>query len=218
MVIPSRCLTYPRKRTGRAVPALCPGRVLLARIPLGQAPSLHPLRGWVAAVRPVRRRPLGCLRRFHLRARVGSAIATLSAAPVLVRGLRRYYGPVRLPIPVHHRRASLDFPTRPVTPSVTGEDGISRFPREVVPHVLGVFDRAGSRNASRWRRPGCCLPPSPTASAPRSEFLSRLNTRPARTPVNASSRPRGLPRMTRGRRGSLTLRTYDSFIHNTSPI
>ena len=49
--IPSRCLTYPLQRTGRALPAQCPGRVLLARIPFGQAPFLHPLRGPVAAGR-----------------------------------------------------------------------------------------------------------------------------------------------------------------------
>ena len=37
-------LTYPLKRTGRACPALCPGHVLLNRIPLGQPPSLRGLR------------------------------------------------------------------------------------------------------------------------------------------------------------------------------
>ncbi len=37
-------LTYPLKRTGRAWPALCPGHVLLNRIPLGQPPSLPGLR------------------------------------------------------------------------------------------------------------------------------------------------------------------------------
>lgn len=33
--------TYPFQRTGRACPARRPGRVLLARVPVGQAPSLH---------------------------------------------------------------------------------------------------------------------------------------------------------------------------------
>ena len=37
-------LTYPLKRTGRACPALCPGHVLLKRIPLDQPPSLRGLR------------------------------------------------------------------------------------------------------------------------------------------------------------------------------
>jgi hypothetical protein len=38
------CLPYPLQRTGRAGPALSPGRVLLVRVPLGQSPSLHRLR------------------------------------------------------------------------------------------------------------------------------------------------------------------------------
>jgi hypothetical protein len=37
-------LSYPFQRTGRIDPALSLGRVLLARIPLGQTPSLHLLR------------------------------------------------------------------------------------------------------------------------------------------------------------------------------
>ena len=56
-------------------------------------------------------------------------------------------------------------------------------------YVLGVLDRAGSRNASQYRRPGCGLPPLPAASAPQSNCLSRLDTRPARTPVNAAPPP-----------------------------
>src|ERR1700730_2974084 len=73
--------SYPFQRTRRVVPARCPGRVLLARVPLGQTPSLHPLR----------RRLLN-----------------------LVRGLLWLYEFVRLPAFVHHRRASLDFPMRPL--------------------------------------------------------------------------------------------------------
>ena len=60
-----------------------------------------------------------------------------------VRRLHRYYAAVRLPIVVHHRRPSFDFPTRPVSPSSpTGDDGLSRFPRNMFPHMRGVFDRA----------------------------------------------------------------------------
>jgi hypothetical protein len=46
-------LAYTVERTGRACPALSPERVLLARVPLGQAPSLHPLRS--GSLRIVRR-------------------------------------------------------------------------------------------------------------------------------------------------------------------
>src|SRR5215471_423191 len=100
----------------------------------------------------------------------------------VVQGLPRYYGSVRLPLFVHHRRVSLDFPTRSEAWTAPNGQGISRFPCEVFPCVRGVSDRAGSRSASRYRRPGCCLPLLLTASASRSGFLTRLNTRPARSP------------------------------------
>ena len=106
LLIPSCCLTYPLQRTGRAVPALCPGRVLLARVPFGQTPSLHPLR-----------------RRL----------------PGVVRRLRRYYGPVRLPVAVHRRRTSLDFPTRPAAPSAAGDHGtLPVLARGVSVHARGL--------------------------------------------------------------------------------
>ena len=60
-----------------------------------------------------------------------------------VRKLRRYYATVRLPVVVHRRRASSDFPTRPAIPSFfTGDNGLSRFSLNMFPHMLGVFDRA----------------------------------------------------------------------------
>ena len=183
--VPSCCVAYPLQRAVHACPAQGPGRVVLPRVPFGQAPSLHPLRG----------------RRSGL-----------------VRGLRRYYGPVRLPMSVHRRRGSLDFPTRPAAPSAAGEHRISRFSREVFPCVHGVSDRAGSCRVSRYRHSRCGLPLLLTASAPRREFLSRLNTRPARAPVNASPLP--LPTTTHDS-GSVWIATpspYDSFIRNTSPV
>jgi hypothetical protein len=80
---------------------------------------------------------------------------------------------------------------RSVAQCVTDNHGISRFPCEMLTCMHGVFDRAGSRRASRSRRARCCLPPASTASAPRSTrfrgaWLSRLDTQPARSPVNAS--------------------------------
>jgi hypothetical protein len=164
---------------------LCPGRVLLARVPFGQAPSLHPLRPQL---------------------------------PRVVRRLRRYCGPVRLPLAVHHRRASVDFPTRPAGPSPTGDQGLSRFSREVYPGMLGVSDRAGLRGVSRYRRPGYGLPPSSTASASRRLSLSRLNTRPARSPVNASPRSLRSAAHDSGPVWVATPSPYDSCIRNTSPV
>jgi hypothetical protein len=184
LLVTLRDLPYPLQRTGRADPVLCPGRGLLARVPFGPPPSLHPLR-----------------RRF----------------PGLVRELRRYCGAVRLPRAVHRRRVSIDFPTRPAAPSATGDPGLSRFSREVCPHVRGVSDRAELRRVLRWRRAGCGLPLLLTASALRSE-LSRLNTRPARTPVNASPPPLRATAHDSGPVWVAAPSPCDSFIHNTSPV
>ena len=71
----------------------------------------------------------------------------LSLSPGLVRRLRRYYETVRLPVTVHHRGASFDFPMRSVT-SLTDGDGISRFPRKMLACMLRVSNRARSK-ASR---------------------------------------------------------------------
>src|SRR6516164_1113744 len=179
------CLTYPLQRTGRVVPARCPGRVSLRQVPFGQTPSLHPLRPrW----------------------------------PGVVRRLLRYFGSVRLPLSVHHRRVSLDFPTRPEALTAPGGQGISRFPRKVLPYVLGVSDRAGLRCASRYRRPRCCLPLLLTASASRSKFLTRLNTRPARSPVHASTPPLRAAPQDSGPGWVANPSPYDFFIHYTSPV
>src|SRR5690606_28037172 len=179
------CLTYPLERTLHAGSALCPRRVLLSRVPLGQVPSLHSLR----------HQSLG-----------------------FVRALLRYYGPVRLPVVVRHRRTSLDFPTRPAAPSAVGNHRISRFPRKVFPYVLGVSDRAEPSSVSRCRRHQYCLPTSPTASALRRKLLSRLGTRPARTPVNASTPPLRVAPHDSGPVWVATPSPYDSFIHNTLPV
>ena len=136
----------------------------------------------------------------------------------VVRSVRRYYGTVRLPLAVHHRRASLDFPMRPTAVSALGGQRLSRFSRKVFPCMHGVSDRAGFSDSLPWRWRGCGLPRTSTASAPRSEVLSRLNTQPARTPVNASTPPL---RATPHDSGPVWLARpllCDSFIHNTLPV
>src|SRR5215469_2540066 len=135
-----------------------------------------------------------------------------------VRGLPRYCGAVRLPKSVRHRRASLDFPTRPRATAAQGGLGISRFPCEVSPYVLGVSDRAGLWHTSRYRYARWCLPLSPTASAPRSKFLTRLNTRPARSPVNASTLPLRAAPHDSGPMWVARPLSYDFCIHYTSPV
>ena len=69
-----------------------------------------------------------------------------------VRELLGYYGPVRLPVSVHHRRilSVLDADLgaiRLLSPEVGY--GISRFPRKMLVYAHGFFDRARSGCSSR---------------------------------------------------------------------
>ena len=98
----------------------------------------------------------------------------------------------------------------------TARRRISRVPRRSFPCMPGVLDRAGSRRVSRWRRAGCGLPLPFTASAPRSR-ISRLNTRPAHSPVNASPRPCGTSRHNLGSLWFAGPLTYETFIHYDLP-
>ena len=125
---------------------------------------------------------------------------------------------VRLPRSVRHRRTSLDFPMRPRATAALGKPGIFRFPSEVSTHVHGVSDRAGLGHTSRYRCTRCCLPLPPTASASRSEFLTRLNTRPARSPVNASTPPLRADPHDSGPMWVATPLSYDFSIHYTLPV
>ena len=125
---------------------------------------------------------------------------------------------IELPMPVRHRRTSLDFPMRPTATAALGGLGISRFPCEVSPYVHGVSDRAGLWYTSRYRCTRCCLPLSPTASASRRKCFTRLNTRPARSPVNASTPPSRAAPLTRGRYGSLIHFRMTFSFTTTSPV
>ena len=138
--------------------------------------------------------------------------------PGVVRGLPRYSGSVRLPRSVRHRCTSLDFPMRPKATAALGRPGISRFPNEVSAYVLGVSDRAGLKHTSRYRCTRWGLPHLLTASASRSEFLTRLNTRPVRSPVNASTPPLRAAPHDSGPMWVASSHSYDFCIHYTSPV
>src|SRR3989442_15341580 len=129
-----------------------------------------------------------------------------------VRRLRGYYDSVRLPMFVHRQITSLDLLTRSAR-HLADKHRLSRFPREVSPYVHGLSDRAGLWCTSRYRCTRCCLPLSPTASASRSEFLTRLNTRPARSPVNASTPPSRAAPHDSGSMWVAKPLSYDFFIH-----
>src|SRR6266496_1799695 len=135
----------------------------------------------------------------------------------LVRGLRHYYGSVRLPAVVHQRRTSLDFSLRPHR-ILLGGRRISRFSRRLLPCMPGVSDLAGYLHALPLRRVGCGLPHLLTRSASRSKFISRLNTLPARSPVNASPAPLRAPVHDSGPSWLAKPLTYDSFIHYNLPV
>jgi len=110
-----------------------------------------------------------------------------SRSPGVVRRLRRYNGSVRLPVFVHRRRMSLDFPARPTVPFSWANTGSPGSRASWLCTCSGSLTAQGSTRVSRYRPIGSCLPLTSTASAPWSEVLSQLNTRPARTPVNAST-------------------------------
>ena len=166
-------VSYPLKRAGHTLPARCPERVALKRLPFGHLPSLLRLRHW---------------------------------SPSFVRQIPRYYGGVRLPVTVHHRIASLNFPMRSGPHLLPEGGGISRFPCKVFPCMRRVFDRAGFADVSRYRRLRCCLPLGLTASAPWKGTDFRGSMAGLHVPLSTLHLcPHGQRRMTRGRRGSLLL-------------
>ena len=134
-----------------------------------------------------------------------------------VRRLRRYYAAVRLPATVHHRRTSLDFTMRPRHAGL-GSRRISRFSRRLLPCMLGVSDLAGYQRSWPKRNIDCGLPLTPTGSASRTCLISRLNTQPALSPVNAS--PCGLLHPTHDSGSSWLARplTFETFIQYNLPV
>jgi hypothetical protein len=96
--------------------------------------------------------------------------------------------------------------------------GISRLPSEVSAYMHGVSDRAGLWYTSRYRCTGWGLPHLLTASASRSNSLTRLNTRPALSPVNASTPPSRAAPHDSGPMWVAGPLSNDSFIHYTSPV
>jgi len=88
----------------------------------------------------------------------------------------------------------------------------------MLPYVLKVSDRAGSECISRLRYIRFCLPYRPTTSAPWNFGISRLNTRPIRSPVNASAMSLLPQPHDSGSVWFATPSLYDYFIHYTFPV
>jgi hypothetical protein len=106
----------------------------------------------------------------------------------------------------------------PLAPSALDQHRTSRFSCKVFPYMRGASDRAGPACNSRSRCTPYCLPHLRTASASRSKSISRLNTRPALSPVNASTAASRPPPYDSGPLRVASPSTYDSSIHYTSPV
>ena len=189
----SCCLTYPLERAGRTFPALSPERVALGRVPLGQPPSLRRLRC----------RSLGFVRRLRtvLWSCPTSHVCSSSACVLRLPDTVCSFSPLQTDVGSPGSRARM------------------------VPCMLGVSDRAGSGAPCDGGAPGVAFRLFPRASAPRRAccfrskvMISRLNTQPARSPVNASTPPlRVAPHDSRPL-WFATPSTYETFIHNTLPV
>ena len=113
-VVPPRCLSYPVERTLQGTPALCPDPGLLARLPLGQLPSLHGLR-----------RVLSVLDAVTL---FGRFVGTMELSDSLP--------PCITAVPLWVRRADL-------AAMGQARCRASRVPHTMFPCMPGVFDPAG---------------------------------------------------------------------------
>jgi len=93
------------------------------------------------------------------------------------------------------------------------------------PHMRGVCDRARPEHTLRERRTRCCLPSIPRTSAPRSTcclrsrgLISRLNTQPVPSPVNASTPSSRTTPHDSGPLWFAIPSTFETFTHTTLPI
>ena len=147
-----------------------------------------------------------------------SFVALRTRRPGIVRRIHKCYMPVRLPVSIDHRRASLDFPMRTTKPSSVGERSNSRLSGERFSCMDWASDRAKLRSISRHRSTGCCYPPLPTATSPRRRAFSRLNTRAKCAPVNDSFLPFRATTQELGFARAAIPIPYYTFVHDTSPV
>src|SRR5207244_12706977 len=96
--------------------------------------------------------------------------------------------------------------------------GLSHFLRVFFPFLPVLPDPPGSPLFPYTPLFRSGLPHLLTGSASRTKFISRLNTQPARTPVNASPSPlRAEPQDTRPKSSHKPI-TYDAFSHYKLPV
>ena len=134
-----------------------------------------------------------------------------------VRGLLGYYGPVRLPVFVHHRLLSLDFPIRPECVGSRANAGPPGFRARCVPACQGLRPR-GSPSHLAW----AMLRMLPSAwhhgvGVPESRMFRGSMPWPALPPVNASALPLQAAPHDSGPVWFATPSLCDSFIHYIPP-
>jgi hypothetical protein len=114
---------------------------------------------------------------------------------------------------MHCRLASFEFTARTIAPSAMVDRGLSRFPCEELACVLGVLDRAGPVDLSRYQGVPYCLPLALTASASWMRTVSRLNIPAHMPPVNAWPAPLRTHTHHSGPMWIATPSSYETFTH-----
>jgi hypothetical protein len=84
----------------------------------------------------------------------------------VVRRFRRFYGTVRLPASVGHRRASFDFPIQPAVLSWAGGRGVSRFPHKVLAYLHGSLTAQDPGASCDGSAPGIAFRQAPQRRHP----------------------------------------------------
>ena len=107
---------------------------------------------------------------------------------------------------------------RPFYTSTKGRHRISRFPCMVFPYAPRSPTARGLDMSRVNDMPGVAFRLTHTVSTPELTCISRLNTWPARTPVNASAMALLPPPHDSGPMWLATPSSYDSLIHDTLPI
>ena len=131
-----------------------------------------------------------------------------------VRRRPRYYGAVRLPASVHRRLAPLGFTARTLAGSSRGpEAGSPSFRPESLRTCMGSRTARGPAASRASDAVGIAFGTRGRPRRPDSTLLSRLNTQPARTPVNACNLPLRADRHDSGPARVATALPYGSFIH-----
>ena len=108
-------------------------------------------------------------------------------AEAFVRRFLRYYGLVRLPITVHRRRVPWILAADLMAISIRPIMGSPGFRQSVSVHARGLRPRGAREASCADDAPGVAFRSRRQRRHSGVKRVSRLNTRPARAPVNASS-------------------------------